>query len=236
VHLRFGCLPGIDAPDAIGGTADAARSHCVAALDTGVPDCDVKRSLLFLLVASVLAALGLTYAVAQAGYWLEAPGRPPMAADALIILGGDNGDRALRGLALYRAGFAPIIVLTGLEHGKATPPARLTWRAEYLVARGVPKSALRFEIESRNSYEEAANVLALMRKQGWRRVIAVSDPPHMRRLNWTWERVFNGSGMQFVLVASAAEWWRPGKWWRDEQSGAFVITEYIKLVYYVIKR
>ena len=95
---------------------------------------------------------------------------------------------------------------------------------------------MRFEIYSENSYEEAENVLELMRKQGWSSVLAVSDPPHMRRLAWTWERVFKGSGLRYVLVASAAQWWSPGAWWRDEHSGAFVITEYIKLAYYIAKR
>ena len=111
-----------------------------------------------------------------------------------------------------------------------------TWRAEWLLARGVPKSALRFEIYSENSYEEAENVLELMRKQGWISVLAVSDPPHIRRLAWTWGRVFKDSALRYVLVASAAQWWSPGAWWRDEHSGAFVITEYIKLAYYIAKR
>jgi hypothetical protein len=39
-----------------------------------------------------------------------------------------------------------------------------------------------------------------------------------------------------VLVASEPDWWVPGDWWRDEKSGAFVITEYIKLAYYMAKR
>ena len=160
----------------------------------------------------------------------------PVRADAIVVLGGNDGDRALRALGLYREGYAPKIVLTGLERGSASPPANLTWRAEYLVARGVPKSALRFEIYSENSFEEAANILELMRKQGWRTVIAVSDPPHMRRLAWTWHRVFKGSGLGYALVASDAQWWSPGNWWRDERTGAFVITEYIKIAYYVAKR
>ncbi len=196
----------------------------------------MKRTIIWLLLAVSLIALALAYVFSRAGYWLEAPGQPPVAADAIVVLGGDNGNRALRALELYRAGYATTIVLTGLERGKGTPPPRLTWRAEYLVARGVPRSALRFEVESRNSYEEATNVFTLMRKRGWHRVIAVSDPPHMRRLAWTWARVFEGSGLEFVLVSSAADWWVPGRWWRDELSGSFVITEYIKIVYYFIKR
>jgi uncharacterized SAM-binding protein YcdF (DUF218 family) len=200
----------------------------------------MKRTLLWILLAFAVvgaaAAAVLAYAVTQAGYWLEAPGQAPKRADAIVVLGGDDGDRALRALALYREGYAPTIVLTGLERGSAAPPVTMTWRAEFLTARGVPKSALRFEVESRNSYTEATNVLALMKKQGWRTVIVVSDPPHMRRLAWTWERVFKGSGLNYVLVPSAAPWWFPGSWWHDEQAGSFVIMEYIKLAYYMAKR
>ena len=205
-----------------------------------MPTHSTRRTLLWILlsfaIAGAVAAAAVANAAARAGYWLEAPGQLPAPADAIIILGGNDGDRALRALALYRDGYAPKIVLTGLEHGNAAPPANLTWRAEFLVAQGVPRSALRLEVYSENSYEEATNVLALMRKQGWRTVIAVSDPPHMRRLAWTWGRVFKDSGLKYLLVASAADWWVPGRWWRDEHSGAFVITEYIKLGYYIAKR
>jgi len=201
-----------------------------------MPLLTAKRALLGILLTFAVAAVALVYGISRAGYWLEAAGQAPVRADAIIVLGGNDGDRALRALGLYKEGYAPKIVLTGLERGRASPPANLTWRAEYLVARGVPKSALRFEIYSENSYEEAENILDLMRKQGWRTVIAVSDPPHMRRLAWTWHRVFKGSGLTYALVASAAQWWMPGDWWRDEHSGAFVITEYIKIAYYLAKR
>jgi len=192
--------------------------------------------LLAFATAGAIAALLLAYGISKAGYWLQAPAQAPARADAIVVLGGDDGERSLRALALYRGGYAPTVVLTGLERGTAAPPARLTWRAEYFAAQGVPKSALRFEVQSKNTYEEAINVLALMQKQNWQRVIVVSDPPHMRRLSWSWAHVFKDTGLQYVLVSSDAEWWSPGAWWRDERSGVFVITEYIKLAYYIIKR
>ena len=195
-----------------------------------------KRVLVAILLAFVMGAAALIYGVSRAGYWLQAAAQAPVHANAIIVLGGNDGDRASRALDLYKAGYAPLVVLTGLERGRASPPANLTWRAEYLVSRGVPKSALRFEVYSENSYEEAENILDLMKKQGWRTVIAVSDPPHMRRLAWSWHRVFRGSGLSYALVASNAEWWSPGGWWRDERSGQFVITEYIKIAYYLAKR
>jgi uncharacterized SAM-binding protein YcdF (DUF218 family) len=194
------------------------------------------RILLWLAFAAVLAAAAIAFVGATAGHWLEAPAQAPRRADAIVVLGGDEGDRAMRALELYREGYAPTLVLTGLEYGNAAPPAALTWRADFLEARGVPRLALRFEVDSKNSYTEAVNVLALMRQQGWRAVIVVSDPPHMRRLAWTWGRVFAGSGLDYVLVASKPEWWSPGDWWREERSGGFVIMEFIKLGYYVAKR
>lgn len=63
----------------------------------------------------------------------------------------------------------------------------------------------------------------------------VSDPFHMRRLDWIWARVFAGSGLRYSLVASSPEYWKPNGWWRDERSGGAVIMEYIKLAYYVAK-
>ncbi len=200
----------------------------------------MKRFLLRLFpgVAATIVVVVVALAIvgAYAGRWLSSPAQAPRPADAIVVLGGDEGDRALRALELYRSGLAPILVLTGLEYGDSAPPAALTWRAEYLEARGVPRSALRFEMVSRNSYSEAISILALMQQERWRTVIVVSDPPHMRRLDWTWSRVFAGSGLDYVLVASTPDWWGPGDWWRDEKSGAFVIMEFIKLGYYVAKR
>jgi uncharacterized SAM-binding protein YcdF (DUF218 family) len=190
-----------------------------------------RKWLVFALVVAAFV-LATAYAIARAGFWLESPAQEPVHADAIVVLGGDDGDRALRALQLYRDGYAPTLVLTGLEHGETTTPPALNWRADFLAERGVPRSALRFEVESRSSYAEAVNVLAQMRQQGWHRVIVVSDPPHMRRLSWTWARVFRNSGLEYVLVASDPPWWSPRHWWRDEASGSFVIMEFIKLGYY----
>lgn len=194
------------------------------------------RSWLAITFVVAACAVGAVYAIRHAGYWLQAPAQAPVPADAIVILGGDDGARAQRALEIYHDGFAPLLVLTGMDHGESETPPELTWRADYLVARGVPRSALRFEVESRSSYAEAVNVLAQMRQQAWKKVIVVSDPPHMRRLSWTWARVFKGSGLEYELVASDPDWWSPGNWWREEASGSFVIMEFIKLGYYIAER
>ena len=197
-----------------------------------------SRTRTWLVLALVVTACAgaAVYAIRQAGFWLQAPAQAPVRADAIVVLGGDDGARALRALQLYRDGYAPLLVLTGFEHGETAPPAELTWRADFLVARGVPRSAVRFEFEPKSSYAEAVIILALMRQEVWHRVIVVSDPPHMRRLAWIWALVFQNSGLEYVLVASDPAWWSPSDWWRDEASGSFVIMEFIKLGYYIAER
>jgi len=154
----------------------------------------------------------------------------------MVVLGGDGGDRGLKAARRYAAGMAPRVLLTGLE---ASPPevrrAYLHWRAQVLVEAGVPQERFEYDIESGNSWEEAVNTRRLMEARGWRRVLVVSDPYHMRCLSWSWRRVFEGSGLEYSLVASSPAFWKSDAWWRDETSGQAVIVEYVKLAYYLMK-
>jgi uncharacterized SAM-binding protein YcdF (DUF218 family) len=173
--------------------------------------------------------------IVGAGNFLEAPGRSPAKADLLAALGGDNGARADRVLELYRKGIAPRVLLTGPDLHSKTRPAYLDFRARYLLQEGIPETAILFDRRSRNSWEEARSTLALMQAQKLARVLVVSDPPHMRRLSWTWGRVFDGSGKEFVLVASDMDDWDAAHWWRTSPNAQFVFGEYIKLAYYLIQ-
>ncbi len=155
----------------------------------------------------------------------------------IVVLGGDTGSRLVSSVDLYRRGFAPAILLAGIEADDLTKyDASLNLRLQYLLTQGIPRSAIWLDSTSRNSWEEAANALKLMRGAGWHKALVISDPPHLRRLSWVWERVFTRSDATFVLVASRPSWWKSADWWRDEKSGAFVLMESIKIAYYHLTR
>lgn len=178
----------------------------------------------------------LIWAGSQAGRFLEAPATTPSQADVLVVLGGDVGDRTVAAVRLYAAGVAPRVLITGLEASPAQARrAYLDWRAQMLVEGGIPADRIIHDVESGNSWQEAVNTRRLMEVQGWRRALVVSDPYHMRRLSWAWGRVFEGSGLAYSLVASSPASWKSDAWWRDERSAQAVITEYIKLAYYLVK-
>jgi uncharacterized SAM-binding protein YcdF (DUF218 family) len=178
-----------------------------------------------------LVALG-AWAFVNAAHFLGAPARDAVKADAAFVLGGDGGERVLRAAELHRDRLAPVFVLTGAEEmAGEVLPAYLYWRAAVLLRAGVPERSLLMDTASSNSEEEAAFGLRLAKARGWKRVLVVSDPPHLRRLDLVWGRALEGSGVEFVLVASRPSWWEPGRWWRNRKSAQFVLMEYIKLVY-----
>ena len=74
-----------------------------------------------------------------------------------------------------------------------------------------------------------------MEEKGWKRVMVVSDPPHLRRLDLAWGHAFAGSAGEYVLVAASAEWWHPEVWWSDARAAKFVLREALGYAYYAVR-
>lgn len=80
-------------------------------------------------------------------------------------------------VALYRAGVAPILLLSGGGH--AVPEAEVMRRLA--VAAGVPESALLIEPQSRNTLENASHAAALLGTRSATPVVLVTDRYHALR-------------------------------------------------------
>ena len=84
-------------------------------------------------------------------------------------------------IALWRAGLAPRLIVTGGRgEGDTTSEAAVSRR--YALRRGVPDSAIVLESTGRTTRESMRGVAAIMHGQPRRDVILVSDPFHMLRL------------------------------------------------------
>lgn len=187
-----------------------------------------------ILVAALLAVAAGVFV--NLGRWVAAGGAAPVRGDVIVVLGGDEGYRVSKVAQLFAAGHAPTVLVTGLEFSPDRERGYyLNWRVQVLADAGVPPERLLVEKTATNSFQEAAATLALMRARGWQTALVVSDPPHMRRLDWVWGRAFAGSGKTYVLVASEPAWWDAEHWWRNEKAGQFVLTEVIKIGYYLAK-
>ena len=119
---------------------------------------------------------------------------------------GAAADRVWHAAALYRAGKARWVVLSGgSPPGSENVAPEAEAMAEVLRALGVPASAMRLEGRSRNTLENALLSLALVRQGGARRVLLVTSALHMPRALAVFQAVFAGSGVTVVPAATDAE-------------------------------
>ncbi|GAA5533174.1 YdcF family protein [Deinococcus aluminii] len=161
-------------------------------------------------VLAVLLALCLLTPVLRAPLAALTLAQPPVQADAIVVLGGgvqcgartleaSSLARLLRGLELWRAGYAPLLTVS--EQSGLLGPANCVKLSELerahiaaLYPTGGPQVlTLRHVTTTR---DEAARVRDLARARGWRRVLLVTSPSHSRRA----ARLFTAQGVNVVSV------------------------------------
>src|SRR3990172_428231 len=142
-----------------------------------------------LALGSLLAAV---FVVGWAGFRIQEQGgrdeqRP---ADAIVVLGAAQYDgrpspvleaRVRHGVALYDAGVAPLLIVTG---GKASGDRTTEASAarDWAVAHGVPAAAILSEDLGRTTLESLEAVSAILLERGLRSAVFVSDRTHMLRV------------------------------------------------------
>ena len=84
-------------------------------------------------------------------------------------------------ISLWHRGDAPVIVVTGGRQPKDMY-TEATASADYLLARGVPDSAILREVQGRTSWQSLAAASAFLKARETRVVLLVSDPFHSARV------------------------------------------------------
>lgn len=113
-------------------------------------------------------------------------------------VGADFRQRLERALALHGAGAGTLVLLGGVT-GRSTV-SEAARGAEYLVARGVPSTALHLEERSRHTLENLRHARDLLGSTAT--VTIVSNRYHLERLGVMAE----GLGMSHALCAAEARW------------------------------
>jgi uncharacterized SAM-binding protein YcdF (DUF218 family) len=167
------------------------------------------------------------------GYWLSAPASEPVQANLIVTLGGGTGERDQMAAVLYKAGYANRILLTGMG-GISEQSYYQSPRSLFLLKQGVPAEALIFDGQSTNTYQEAINTTALLNAHHWHSTLVVSDPPHIRRLNYCLQPVFKKAGLSYQLIQSYAPTWHAERWWQNKRWSRFCVREVVKLIYYAL--
>ncbi len=100
--------------------------------------------------------------------------------------GGGYQERVKQAIDLYQAGYAPrLIFSSGYEF--VFPETQVM--RDLAVSQGIPPQAILLESEAASTYEHVTRVHDTLDRHGWRQVLLVSSPYHMRRAMLTWRHV-----------------------------------------------
>lgn len=169
--------------------------------------------------------------------------------DLIFVIAG-RMERKQYGLELYRAGLAPRLILSVgrfevskmsqldlecIDELKAlrdqTPPGERNFFVTLDVSGVRLDKAKLFRC---STYGEALAFRRQLEREDARRVMVVSTDVHLRRVDFTFSRVFRGTPVQFLYcpVPTRAGGMAKDNWWKRPTDRWFVINEMAKLVFY----
>lgn len=151
---------------------------------------------------------------------------PLQPADIVVALGG--GVPCMRqdyAVELYQQGLAKKIVINGLAAEWGTDTEKTV--RQHFINLGVPESDLVFAGDTGNTRAEAELLAHMMRKNGWKSAIIVTDPYHTRRATYTCERA--ASDLQFLAapVSEKISSWKQDRWWTRRGDVWLTIREFV---------
>jgi uncharacterized SAM-binding protein YcdF (DUF218 family) len=158
-------------------------------------------------------------------------------ADVIHVIAGDDY-RLDYAIQLYRQGYGKKIFLTGggwCLHHQVNHSAE--WK-ERALGQGVLEEDIIIDDGKITSTYNEAEWLKIWIEQSHvpiRSVIVVSDPFHMRRARWAYQRVLGDSiEIQMAPVPFDKTPYQR-VWWQDHRSRLMVGEEYEKIVYYLVR-
>jgi len=182
---------------------------------------------------SVLTALGSFLIVRDAAH----------PADAIVVLSGSVPDRMLEAVDLYHARLAPRIILT---RGPVLPGlAALRQRGgnvpehheeNLMIAQqlGIPADAIAvIPTPVSSTIAEAQVVVDYLHAQGRKSILLVTSKTHARRARMTFGRAA-GDSVQIAVCPSPYDPFTAENWWHEHGLVRRVVTEYAKLLNYLL--
>lgn len=137
---------------------------------------------------------------------------PLQPADVVIAMGGGMPCyRPQYAVELYRQRLAPKVVVSGLPAEWGDDAQKQTQRA--LMNFGAAEADIIFVDDTLNTRREADGLVELMRAQGWKSALIVTDPYHTRRATYTLEKAAPDLKFYAAPVPQGAGIWSSQRWW-----------------------
>jgi uncharacterized SAM-binding protein YcdF (DUF218 family) len=170
-----------------------------------------------------IMVLILITALLSAGRFLTLT-QTPNHANVIIVLSGGQG-RVEKAVELYKAGYAPYIILSNAKE----ITSRSGDMVQTALALGIPQDVIYIENMAESTYQNAEFTLPLMKEHNFKSAIVVSSDFHMRRVKLIFNRVYKKSDIELTYVGSDSGY-NAKRWWSDRKSRETTFNEYVKMI------
>lgn len=229
-------------------TSDFRFSECrLLTSDLRLPDphsyIPLKKHILY--ITLILFLLLSVFMFRQAGNWLVRTD-VPQKADAILILMGSRGDRALEAAALWEKHFADtLIFVEDYENGREfltqrgiVLPNDAYMTSSILNQLGVPESCiLTLPGEAKSTLDEAdALKKYLVNKPSVDTLILVTSKSHSRRAIEIFDKSLQTLPHKVILISCPSSYdnFQAKTWWKHRETAKQVFLEYLKIISFVI--
>jgi uncharacterized SAM-binding protein YcdF (DUF218 family) len=189
-----------------------------------------RRAVLLLCLIVFLLILVIT-----SPWWLALLGHrlvnsvDPQAADAIVVLAGDySGRRILKGCELVRAGYAPVVLVSGSLNWYGTNEADGAIR--FAIAKGCDSGMfVPVYNQALSTAQEARALQPEIARRNIRRMLLVTSNFHTARAYRVFHRRM-GEAVDIRPVAAADRFFTPDAWWRSREGMKTFYLEATKTV------
>jgi uncharacterized SAM-binding protein YcdF (DUF218 family) len=154
---------------------------------------------------------------------------PPQTADAIFVLGGGmEGSRVSKGCELYMADYAPRLYLSGVSslYGEGEGDLALRFARRQGCASSEVQSFVRNVDSTR---DEAREIFAEARRQGFRRILVVTSNFHTRRTQKVFARL-QPSDVEAIVIPAPFAGFDPDHWWQQRPMRKVFFMEWLKTI------
>ena len=150
-------------------------------------------------------------------------------------------ERPMEAVELYKEGWAPRIYLFRqvADWGEAVLVERnfqytreVDLQIEVMGRLGVPRDVIGVLDQANSTAEEADDLLALVTREKFSRVIVVTSKQHTRRARLVMNRKVNPAGVAVIVRASRFDRSDVDRWWTNRSTLRFTLFEIQRLLGY----
>ncbi len=171
--------------------------------------------------------------------WLDV-GEAPVCADHVLVLPGDETYRPIVAAAMLKAGWAKDVLIPETDVNADVTDGIKPQTAEVLrrilLHRGISNAkVLCLTGASRTTFEDATALSAYLETRPQDRVIVVTNAFHTRRARFIFRRVLGDDADRLTFVAAPNPGFAEETWWQNRSSANMVLSENVKLGFYLFR-